>query len=227
MKDKEVFENLNSEDKQKIAMYLDGQAPEEPTENADDGQNAQPQPEENEADKINEDINEQKIGKFKNPQELLRAYGELEREFTRRSQRLKELENGRQAPMSEEEWKDTVDKFFKKIPAAKAFAKDIANEIVNNPQLREEADCLNVALTRVLIDKFRTPSQLMEDGQFLNDYVFSSEKVKNAIIAEYLDGVRQGVPPFTMQGGGMQCVAPAVKPKTIEEAGFMFLKNNR
>ena len=181
--------------------------------------------------KINEEankaINEQRIGKFKNPQELLRAYGELEKEFTRRSQKLKELESGKKSPMSEEAWKGAVDKFFKEIPSARAFAKDIANEIIKNPSLREDENCLNVALMRVLTDKFRTPEQLMADGQFLNDYVFSSERVRDAIIANYLDGVRQGVPPYTLHGGGMQCVAPKVKPKTIEEAGVMFLKNNK
>jgi len=174
-----------------------------------------------------EDINGQKIGKFKNPQELLRAYGELEREFTRRSQRLKELESGRRAAVSEEDWKTAVDKFFKEIPSAKAFAKDIANEIVKNPDLREDANCLNIALMKVLSDKFRTPEQLMNDGQFLNDYVLNSEKVRDAVIAKYLDGVRQGEPPLTIRGGGLQCAAPKVKPKTIEEAGFMFLKNNK
>ncbi|MDE6302888.1 MAG: hypothetical protein K2M36_04820, partial [Clostridia bacterium] len=170
---------------------------------------------------------EQTYGKFKNPQELLKAYGELEKEFTRRSQRLKELESGKQPVKSEEDWKCAVDKFFNQIPAAKAFAKDIANEIIKNPELKEDANCLNVALVRVLADKFRTPEQLMQDGQFLNDYVLSSEKVRDAIIADYLDGVRGGMPPHTLSRGGLQCVAPKVKPRTIEEAGFMFLKNNK
>lgn len=174
-----------------------------------------------------ENKQEQTYGKFKNPQELLKAYGELEKEFTRRSQRLKELESGKQPVKSEEDWKCAVDKFFNQIPAAKAFAKDIANEIIKNPELKEDANCLNVALVRVLADKFRTPDQLMQDGQFLNDYVFSSEKVRDAIIADYLDGVRGNMPPHTLSRGGLQCVAPKVKPRTIEEAGFMFLKNNK
>ena len=138
-----------------------------------------------------------------------------------------ELESGKRSLKDEGDFKLAVDKFFNEIPAAKAFAKDIANELLNNPELREDENCLNVALLKVLTDKFRTPEQLMSDGQFLNDYVFSSEEVRNAIIESYLDGVRKGVPPYTLRGGGMQCVAPKVKPKTIEEAGFMFLKNNK
>lgn len=173
------------------------------------------------------DVKDQKIGKFKNPQELLRAYGELEKEFTRRSQKLKELEAAKQAGITDGDWKGTVDKFFKEIPSAKAFARDIATEIVNDPDLRNDANCLNLALMRVLLSKFRTPEQLMNDGQFLDEYVFGSERVKDAVIANYLDGVRRGEPPYTLHGGGLQCVAPQIKPKTVEEAGFLFLKNNK
>lgn len=220
LKDAQKIENVGA-DAQTVDVKnnnLNGQNPQNGIE-ATQGQNADAQ--------NNNDINEQKIGKFKNPQELLKAYGELEKEFTRKSQKLRELENGKQPLKTDEEWKSAVDKFFNEIPSAKAFAKDIANEILKNPELKEDANCLNVALLRVLTDKFRTPEQLMDDGQFLNDYVFSSEKVRDAVIANYLDGVRRGVPPYTLHSDGMQCVAPKVKPKTIEEAGFMFLKNNK
>ncbi|MCM1306467.1 MAG: hypothetical protein NC037_06145 [Bacteroides sp.] len=236
-----LFEDMDAIDTQKVKAYLEGagevakteEIAENPqsnrVENTDEINLAddERQSEDKSKEDIKEEINEQKIGKFKNPQELLRAYGELEKEFTRRSQRLKELESAKKSPMDGEAWKSAVDKFFKEIPSAKAFAKDIANEIMQNPELKEDENCLNVALMRVLTDKFRTPEQLMSDGQFLNDYVFSSERVRNAIIADYLDDVRRGVPPYTLHGGGMQCVAPKVKPKTIEEAGAMFLKNNK
>jgi len=174
-----------------------------------------------------EEFKEQKIGKFKNPQELLRAYGELEKEFTRRSQRLKELENGKHAPKTEEDWKESVDKFFEEIPAAKAFAKDMAKVIISDPALKEQDDCLKVALLRVLTDKFRTPEQLMNDGEFLKNYVLGSDAVRNAVIADYMGELRRDMPPKTLLNGGLQCVAPKVKPKTIEEAGFLFLKNNK
>lgn len=225
MNDDKTFEQLTDEQIDRAKELLDGalsEATDLQADNDADGQGQADAPSEE-----NNEINEQKIGKFKNPQELLRAYGELEKEFTRRSQRLRELEKGKQSPISDEDWKQAVDKFFKEIPSAKPFAKDIANEIIQNPELREDANCLNVALTRVLLDKFRTPEQLIADGQFLKDYVFSSERVRNAIIADYLSGVREGLPPYTLGGGGMQCVAPKVKPKTIEEAGLMFLKNNK
>lgn len=181
----------------------------------------------NEREQVADKESKSKYGKFKNPQELLKAYGELEKEFTRRSQRLKELEDGMAPFKSEKEWRGAVDKFFKETPSARAFAKEIAGEIIAHPELKQSRNCFNIALTHVLIDKFRTPEQLMSDGQFLKEYVLSSPVVKNAVIAEYLGSLRDGQPPHTMANGGMQIVAPAKRPGTIEEAGLMFLKNNK
>lgn len=179
-------------------------------------------------EKEKEKQKEQNLGKFKNPQELLRAYGELEKEFTRKSQRLKELEIGasENCELSEEKWKEAADKFFEKTPTAKPFAREIASKIMEEPSLKNDKDCFNVALTKVLLDKFRTPEQLMQDGQFLNDYVLSSDKVKSAVIEEYLRTLRAGQPPKTLADDGLACVSLARKPKTVEEAGIMFLKNN-
>lgn len=77
-----------------------------------------------------------------------------------------------------------------------------------------------------LIDKFRTPEQLMQDGQFLNDYVLSSDVVKSKVIEQYLRSLKEGLPPKTLADDGLACVSPTRKPKTVEEAGIMFLKNN-
>lgn len=171
----------------------------------------------------------QSFGKFKNPEELLKAYQELEKEFTKKSQKLSKLEalaDGESQVFDDESFKVAADKFFENTPSAKPFAKDIALKIIEKPELKKDRNCLSVALMQVLIDKFRTPEQLMQDGQFLNDYVLSSSKVKDAIIGAYLKDIRDGQPPATLSGDGLQCVAPSKKIRSIEEAGRMFLKNN-
>ncbi len=177
-------------------------------------------------DILEDNDNKHTIGKFKNPEELLHAYQELEREFTRRSQRLKGLENGKK-PRSEQDFKVAVDKFFEKTPSAKMFAKEIAKKLIEQPSLKDEENCLDVALNQVLIDKFRTPEQLLSDGQFLEEFVLSSQAVKDAVISKYLKDVREGIPPRTLTSDGINGIAPNRKPKSIEEAGLMFLKNNK
>lgn len=170
---------------------------------------------------------QQNFGKFKNPSELYKAYCELEREFTKRSQKLKQLESQHGGFVSEEQWHEAVDKFFDKAPSAKHFAKEIACKIMDEPELKNDKNCLNIALTRVMLDKFKSPEELMQDGQFLEKYVFGSKDVKDRIVNEYLSDVRNNQPPITLVESGTQCVAPSLKPRTIQEAGIMFLKNNR
>lgn len=172
-----------------------------------------------------EENQEANFGKFKNPNELLKAYAELEKEFTRRSQKLRELEREKQ--MTKEDWIRTVDKFFEDTPSARDFASDIAEQISSDPSLKKQGGCLEKAFMRVLVSKYRSPDELMQDGQFLNDYVFNSEAVKKKVIGDYLRDIEKRNPPKTMLSGGMQIVAPSLKPKTIDEAGRMFLKDNK
>ena len=184
------------------------------------------------ADVQSQRINDKINGKFRNPEELLRAYNELEKEFTRRSQKLAEAERRLKesaAPYAprEEEWKATVDKFFENPPSAKPFAKDMAREILAHPELKEDANCLNNALTRVLAAKFRTPEQLLSDGEFLKDYVLTSTAVKAAVVEEYLKGLRENRPPAVMRDGGQFGVTAGRAPRSIEEAGDLFLKENK
>lgn len=172
--------------------------------------------------------NDANVSKFKNPEELAKAYEELEKEFTRRSQRLAKLEKELQEKdvVKEEDWEQIVDKFFEKTPAAKPFAKDMAREIIADPTLRDGTDCLEVALTRVLLSKYRTPEEMLSDGQFLKEHVLNSDAVKQAVIEDYLSGLKVGRPPVVMSDGGEVLVAPKSKPRTIEEAGAMFTKIN-
>ncbi len=86
---------------------------------------------------------------------------------------------------------------------------------------------MDIALNQVLIDKFRTPEQLIADGQFLEEFVLTSQAVKDAVISKYLKEVREGRPPKTLTADGINGIAPNRKPQSIEEAGMMFLKNNK
>ena len=177
----------------------------------------------------NNDKNGMSVGKFRNPEKLHKAYGEPERDFPPRSKRPAEAKRGlapaaQPCAPTEEEWKNAVDKFFADTPAAKPFAKDMAKEIMRHPSLKEDGNCLHNALVRVLAAKFRTPEQLMSDGQFLNDYVLTSTAVKAAVVDGYLKGLRAGQPPVVMRDGGQFGVAPRIVPKSIEEAGGLFLK---
>ena len=104
----------------------------------------------------------------------MKAYSDLEAEFTRRSQRLKELEHGNKAETEPD--------------GAEA-----------SPSRQDEL------LKRALSD----------------------DKVRDAVIGEYLKGVAEGKGvPLLSGGGGVS--APRAVPKSVKEAGKLaseFLKN--
>lgn len=112
------------------------------------------------------------LGKFGSVDALIAAYSSLEAEFTRRSQRLKELEEGNKAQI-----------------------------MPNGAPSPGSQDFLEAAL--------------------------GDERVKNAVIGQYLKSVVSGKSvPFTL--GGVSSAAPKTAPKTVKEAGALvqtFLKD--
>ena len=228
--DEEQEENID-----KNTVYLDGVSTPETegeemvvaeNQSADDeaeGEN----PEDNKTEIEGEEQSKPK--KFKSVEELEKAYESLEKEFTRRSQRLAKLEKEMKQDKVETdaEWKAKVDKFFTENPSAKPFAKQMSDEIIRDNTLRGRSDCLEIALTRVLLEAYRAPKDLATDEDFLKEHILGSDFVKKAVIEGYMKDLREGKPPVLISARGQNTIAPRSKPKTIEEAGKMFRQNNR
>ena len=219
----------------KNTVYLDGVSTPESQEeemvvaenqSADD-ENEGEIPEDNKTEIEGEEQSKPK--KFKSVEELEKAYESLEKEFTRRSQRLAKLEKEMKQDKVETdaEWKAKVDKFFSENPSAKPFAKQMSDEIIRDNTLRGRSDCLEIALTRVLLEAYRAPKDLATDEDFLKEHILGSDFVKKAVIEGYMKDLREGKPPVLISARGQNTVAPRSKPKTIEEAGKMFRQNNR
>ncbi|MEG1612723.1 MAG: hypothetical protein RR357_00980 [Clostridia bacterium] len=168
--------------------------------------------------------------RFKTSDELQKAYSSLEKEFTKRSQRLKVLEREMESKMetpspvySQENWQERVEKFVSENPSAKPFKKDIAKVILNG-ELTSNPNCLELALSKVLINNYRTPNALLEDSEFLDNHVFKNDKIREKIIKDYLCSVNNVRSPKTISGGGQPALAPQNRPKSFDEAGKMAIK---
>ena len=68
---------------------------------------------------------ETSYGKFKSAEELLKAYNALESEFTKRSQKLKELEKA----IDGKSFADKARDFARKYPIAESYAEEVAREV--------------------------------------------------------------------------------------------------
>ena len=199
------------------------------------------------------------LGKFKDVDALFKAYGNLQAEFTRRSQRLKELEKlaenwktgekkNASAELTEKLRKTSeyikaetqaFDGFVSEIekagmqakldpttqPESEAeenSAKDVAEEsatCATQPNTTSENNAMPLT-GGTSVAESRARAEL--SSETLYERVLGDEGVRLRIIGEYLASVGKGAVPLT-KGGAGTLTAPAVKAKTLNEAGNMAL----
>ena len=157
------------------------------------------------------------LGKFKNSDELLKAYQMLEKEFTKKCQKIKELEalndNEKKSPDSSDN-------------------DNISPKSVNNVSKNME----NKSLKDMLIETFSSAKK--QENNFneqtkreelneslneeqLKEFIFSSSEIRNKFIENYLTEIQsQKTAPLMVNTINSNfCVMPKQKPKSITDAG--------
>ncbi len=179
-------------------------------------------------DDISVNNEEGSLGKFKNANSLLKAYEELEKEFTRKSQRLSELEKmfesdnvEKSTPgYSKSDWQEKTKEFLQKNSGAKNFAEEISKMLFEDKDLACLPNSLEMAYAKVLASKYKSNEELINSSEFLDNYVYNNENIKNNIIKTYLKEVNNNqTPPIILnsKGASVGFVAPT-KPKNLKEA---------
>ena len=172
------------------------------------------------------------ISKFKSAKELGLAYQNLEKEFTQKCQKVKELtdklsalENTEKSvpEFEKETWEESVKTFFSNNPLAKDYIAEISEVLLNDEEVSKQPNSLQVALTKVLANKFVPYDKLVCDEEFLQKYIYSNSKISQKIINNYLDGLQQNkaMPLISSVSGSGTFSSPVKKPKTIKDAGKM------
>ena len=103
------------------------------------------------------------LGKFQNPEKLLDAYNELQSEFTRKCQKLSEVEKQLQCVAKDEEsgtlsnvetqefaWNKNLKEFLQTHKFANTFAEEITKELIDDENLKNAEDGLERAYYKVL-----------------------------------------------------------------------------
>jgi len=159
------------------------------------------------------------IDKFNSGEERDIAYAALEREFTRKSQILKDLERENEELRSSipqrDEIGEEVDEFVTQFPDAIELSEDIAAELEAHPDW-EGADALLRAYAAVLSSKQKNAEQLKNDEEFILQAINTNPSVKEKIINDYFDEMPQSV--RLPSGQGIPAM-PYNAPQNIEEAG--------
>ena len=201
----------------------------------------------------NVEENGSNFGKFKDSASLLSAYSNLEKEFTKKSQKLAELlkseeiknanlteinenidkssaneeksDNSIHAFYEDDNWKTYSENFIKSNPEAKKYSSEIYDLIASDKFLSSSPNCLEYAFAIVKQKHQVGTENLLTNQTFLNEHILNNENIKNQIIKNYLSSLSANVPRFI--SGTTQNISvttPENKPKTIKDASDILRK---
>jgi len=159
------------------------------------------------------------FGKFKDAESLLKAYSNLEAEFTKKSQKLAALETETKERESTankiKENERKVEEFITKFEKAKPFSSALKESLNNNQNLN-----LGEEAFKLIANNYKSAEDYVNDSEFLNNYIFSNQEIKDKIVKDYLSQITQNS-PIKMQSSANITLTPPKVPTTIQEAGKM------
>lgn len=171
------------------------------------------------------------LGKFKSTDALAEAYSALQAEFTRRSQRLRELEKRAENPEGPtaaaavpEAEKPHAERTAEKTEAGRSEGPCAPTVRGPGPDSYTEGEGPALPQTPPegeFRDKAETSAAMTEDE--LYRAASRSEAVRLKIVGDYLLSLKNAEAPL-MRGGTGTLAAPPLKARTIADAGDMALR---
>lgn len=156
-------------------------------------------------------------GKFKSPEALLDAYNNLEKEFTRKCQRLSELEKDK-TEENEISFEDKFSQFLSENTDAIGYSEEIMKIAQTDDKIKSLQDPFMAAWCKVLCEDVLHRASA---GDYcLNKYVLSSEEIQHKIVEDYLGKLREQKNPVVISSSSGERVSSAEieHPSTLEEA---------
>ena len=172
------------------------------------------------------------LGKFKDTQSMLKAYNNLQAEFTKKCQKLSEVtktlseveeklneSKKEQLPIyQKEDWQEAVNSFLSQNEKAKMYSKEISDELLKDPDLAKSSNALPLAWERVMNKNFYSPDMLAEDKNFINEKILSNSEIKQQVLDEYFKGLQNIQNPPVIAKNGNITKMTNVTPKDMKEA---------
>ncbi len=165
------------------------------------------------------------IGKFKNVEALLDAYNNLEKEFTKKSQRLAELEKDKVEEEKESDLKldEKLQTFLFSNGEANSYSDELKKRVQENESLKKMDDPFSFVWAEMIFEKLKGTNK---DGGEVTDYVFNNENIKNAVLEKYVNQLAENKAPIKISSSGKRVATPVAtqSPKSLNEAKD-YLKN--
>jgi hypothetical protein len=165
------------------------------------------------------------LGKFKDVKSLLNAYNALQSEFTRRCQKVKELERENSQIKKEQsnndslfdgrEWEKKA--FLEIFPDAEEDLMSLYDTALYND---DSKGWLGRAYKEKWAKEYEDKINYFNSLEYVKSLVNSNEELKNQIIKDYLSDIENSKPTIKLiSGNGMATVSPPSTPKNLVDAG--------
>lgn len=173
-----------------------------------------------EKDLHNEADNGETVGKFKDVNALLEAYENLEKEFTKKCQRLSELEKDK--TQEENNLNLEIDTKLKAFLSdngeATSYSEMLKEKVLNDDSLKKMDDPFSYVWAEMVFDRLKGSNN--SDENILTDYIMNNEKIKNMVIENYVNQLTENKSPIKISSSGKRVATSVVtqKPETLSDA---------
>jgi hypothetical protein len=159
------------------------------------------------------------FGKFKDAESLLKAYNSLQTEFTKKSQRLSELENSKTEFSREEKINQALMELTQNYDIAQKFSEEI-KLAMKDVEASDYRQLVKEELLKKLQHNYRSEQDYVADEEFLKNYVYNNSNIRENIIREYLANLTNSSPVKVVSNISSSIpISPPNTPLTIKEAG--------
>lgn len=165
------------------------------------------------------DNGSENLGKFKDVQSLLKAYNSLQTEFTKKSQKLSEIENSKSEFTREEKINQAIKSVEQNHNIASKFAQNIKQSI-KDIEADNYIPIVQEELLKNLEKEYKTAVEYANDQDFLNSYVYNNQTIRDNIIRDYLANLTNSTPVKVSSNISSSIpLSPPNIPLTIQDAG--------
>ena len=168
------------------------------------------------------------LGKFKDADSLLQAYNNLQSEFTKKCQTLstltKTLEENKEnsLPSKQKIALEKIDEFLATHQNFLESKQDII-ELIPKDQDFSPQEIINSIISNYAINNFKSEKDMVKDNNFLKNFIYNNDKIKQVIIQQYFDDINLNKAPQVISNhkGAHSPITPKSRPKDLKEAGNM------
>lgn len=164
--------------------------------------------------------NKASIGRFDSPESLYNSYVNLQRDYTKKCQLLKQAENAKATACAPVDFNDELDALIEKMPEMRKLSHLIGDGYEGSVSER---------LAQYILKRDLGESNQYNIDELKSD-VYRDEELREKIFSEMIDEFVGSLPPKPVKNRGKTVISVAKRPKNLSEATSLaakIIKNRR